>query len=1229
MHVEDLNETDSQGASKDLAIAVIGLALRFPGAADERQFWRNLVTGVESITRLDAAQRAKAGLPSEEGWMAAAGVLEDSECFDATFFGYTPGEAEQLDPQHRIFLECAWTAMESAGYAPRGKPMRAGVYAGATFSTYLLSSVLPHAARNGSGLIENVLGTAGDFLASRVSYELDLTGPALNVQSACSTSLVAVHVACQALIAGECDVALAGGACVRARQLEAYRYQEGGIFSPDGRCRAFDARAAGMVTGNGAGVVVLKRLSDALADRDPIRAVILGTAINNDGGAKTGFTAPSVTGQAAAISEALSLAGVEPHSVSYIEAHGTGTPLGDPIEVSALEQVFRGGAPGSCGLGSVKTNLGHMDAAAGIAGFIKTVLALENRTLPPTLHFTTPNPRLGLENSPFYVVAQARPWTGPTPLRAGVSSYGFGGTNAHVILEEAPAVPGDAPRRDEELLLLSAKSEAALERMTDALAGQLGQGSEPLADVAHTLQVGRARFPFRRAVISGRREEAGAWLSGREPGRVHTVHDEAVRRGAVFLFPGGGAQRVNMGTCFLREPVFREALDRCAGLMRGPLGGDLREVMFAPSERFEAASRELDQPRWLQPALFACDWAFAQLWRSWGVEPEALLGHSLGEYVAACLAGVFTLEEAASLVAARALLVDRMPEGAMVSVLAPVGEVEPLLGAELSVSAINGPGTCVAAGPVEAVGALEKVLAERGLAFKRVRYPRAMHSAMLDPYLADFGRLVSRVKLCPPKLPVVSSVTGRWLGEREATDPAYWVRHLRETVRFSDGLAFLLSSGERAFLEVGPGSILSALVRQHPARTSQPVVASLPDVSAPPASPLVPLGEAWLAGVEIDWERFRAGERRRRVVLPGYGFERERYWLEPVGPSTPEGAGPTGQPLAPLPPRTSPPARTPRRGAAAVPARNDTERMLVECFRDVFRLEEIGIHDDFFSLGGDSLMALRLTARLADRLGTRLALKDVVEAPTPAALAEKLGPASTLAPARPGCLVRLQEGTHGTPLFFVHAAGGQTLFYRELARALGASRLVYGFESVGLEEGVPCHTTVEEMAAHYLEVLRSVRPSGPYLLVGASFGGAVAYEMARRLSAEGHPVPLCALLDSPGPGPLPQRFEDEAKRMRGEALFSEPGRGERLLRVWKTNLEALSRYTIAPWEGGVLQFFRAAEREPWMPEHPELAWIGRCEAVSVEVVPGGHTSMLQPPHVERLAARLRARLTGD
>ncbi|RKH19947.1 acyltransferase domain-containing protein, partial [Corallococcus sp. CA041A] len=1116
--------------------------------------------------------------------------------------------------------------------------------------------------------LAGALGLSGDFLATRVSYELDLTGPAMTVQTACSTSLVALHLACQSLLAGECDLALAGGVSIRTPQLGAHRNQEGGILAPDGRCRPFDVNAAGTAVGNGVGMLVLKRLADAVADRDSIRAIVLGTALNNDGGAKTGFAAPSVQGQAAVIREALSVAGVAPSDVSYVEAHGTATALGDPIEVAALKQVFQGAPPGACGLGAVKSNFGHLDAAAGVAGVIKTVLSMEHRTLPPTLHFTKPHPMLELEGSPFQVVGSTRAWEGPLPLRAGVTALGIGGTNAHVVLQEAPALPEtDAPRRGEEVLLLSAKTEGALERMTAALAERLREHAAPvaaasraeatshaeavavkrqagvdngaasparsappasgawLADVAHTLQVGRARFPWRRFVVVRPGEDAAALLEGRSsagedaPPRIRTVFDEGESRGVAFLFPGGGAQRVNMGEAFLREPAFRAAIDTCAEWLRGPMGADLRDILFAGPERFDAAARELDRPLWSQPALFVCDWALAQLWLSWGVKPDALLGHSLGEYVAACLAGVFTLEEALGLVVARGRLMEAMPPGGMLSVLASVEQVSELVGPAVSVAAINGQETCVLSGPLPELEAAEQALTARGIEHKRVRYARAAHSSMMEPYLEGFAREVARVKLRAPSLPVVSSLTGRWLQEREATSPDYWVRHLRHTVRFSDALGCLLESGDRALIEVGPGTTLTALTRQHPARKTQPVLATLPTKGDAPGSALAALGEAWAAGVDVDWERIRDGERRRRVDLPTYSFDREHYSLDDAAPSPVARDAMAAKAKATGPSKSK--AQAPRRGERVAP-RDATEQSLVECFQTLFRLDDVGIHDDFFALGGDSLVALRLLAMISERFGKRLALKEMLTAPTVELLARKLGGREEGQSLPPG-VASLQQGTRGPPLFFVHAAGGQAVFYRELARAIDASRTAYAFESRGLDPDGPLHTSVDEMATAYLEGLRALQPVGPYLLVGASFGGAVVYEMARRLTAEGHAVPLCAMLDTPGPGDI-ARARTGGVGFAQEQVLADPEQQRRYVRVWEANMTALRDYPMPRFEGGTLQFFRAATVIEHMPKHVELEWLDSGAVLRVETVPGDHQSMLTGGNAEGLGAKLAA-----
>jgi len=692
---EEVNATD---------VAIVGMTCRFPGARNVDQFWQNLCNGVESISFFSDQELEQAGVDRAQlenpNFVKAGSMLEDVDKFDASFFEFAAREAEVTDPQHRVLLECAWEALESAGYDPERFKGRIGVYAGAGMNMYLLNLVSNPALLKSVGAFQIQIGNDKDYLATRISYKLNLKGPSVSVQTACSSSLVAVSFACQSLLDYQCDMALAGGISIRVPQKTGYLFQPGSIASPDGHCRAFDAKAQGTVFGSGAGIVVLKRLKDALADCDYIHAVIKGSAINNDGSSKIGYTAPSVDGQVSVIAEALSLADVESDSITYIEAHGTGTPLGDPIEIAALNKVFRAGTQKKhfCAIGSVKSNFGHLDAAAGIAGLIKTVQSLEHKLLPPSLHFEHPNPEIDFDDSPFYVSETLAEWgNGRGPRRAGVSSFGIGGTNAHIIVEEAPAVTRAKDSRPYQLLLLSAKTGAALEKATGNLLKHLREHRElDLADVAFTLQLGRRAFNHRRALVCRSLDDAIEALEQREAGRVRSHSGEAGVRPVVFMFPGQGAQYINMGLeLYQLEPTFREQVDLCSKLAEPYLGLDLRELMYpqpghsaGPSEVQE---HQLRETRIAQPALFVIEYALAKLYERFGIHPEAMVGHSIGEYVAACLAGVFTLEEALSLVVARARLMQQAPGGAMLSVALPESEVEALLGAHLSLAAVNGP----------------------------------------------------------------------------------------------------------------------------------------------------------------------------------------------------------------------------------------------------------------------------------------------------------------------------------------------------------------------------------------------------------------------------------------------------------------------------------------------------------------------------------------------------------
>jgi acyl transferase domain-containing protein len=896
-----------------LEVAIIGMACRFPGAGEIDSFWHNLRDGVESISTFSDAELIAAGvdpqLLRQPNYVKAGAVLEDVAGFDAAFFDLSPREAELMDPQHRMFLECAVAALEHAGYGLPLERGAIGVYAGANLNTYFFNLYGGLDPTESMGNLHVLTGNDKDYLTTRTSYKLNLHGPSVSVQTACSTSLVAVHLACRAVLSGECTMALAGGISIRVPQQSGYLYEPDGIYSPDGHCRAFDAQGQGTTFGSGVGIVALKRLEDARADGDTIHAVIKGTAINNDGAAKIGYTAPSVSGQADVIAAALTIAEVEADTIGYVEAHGTATPLGDPIEVAALTQAFRLGTSrdGFCALGSVKSNIGHLDTAAGVAGLIKTVQALKHRQIPPSLHFRSPNPQIDFAHTPFYVNTALRDWpSAGAPRRAGISSFGVGGTNAHAIIEEAPAAVPTGPARPWQVLALSAKTPSALRAQTQNLAAYLRQHREvPLADVAYTLQLGRRSFSHRQILICRDHDDALAALEISDPQRLLTAEQRAGNRSVAWLLPGQGTQYPNMGReLYEHEPVFHAQVDHCAELLRPHLGRDLREVLYPQDERRrtndEGANSSfvlrpssdpgglLDQTQYTQPALFVIEYALAQLWLSWGVRPQALLGHSLGEYVAACLAGVFTLEAALALVAARGRLIQQLPGGAMLSVALPEHELQPLLEPQLALAAVNGPALCVVAGPTSSIAALEQQLAASGVQCQRLHTSHAFHSPMLEPILRPFLLELRRVRLRPPQIPIVSNVTGAWLRPDEATDPHYWVRQLQQTVRFADGLQTILREPDSMLLEVGPGQSLISLARQQPAMADRAGAWSLPharDDQPAGACLLTALGKLWLNGVAVDWASFSAHERRRRVPLPTYPFEHQRYWIEAARPT--------------------------------------------------------------------------------------------------------------------------------------------------------------------------------------------------------------------------------------------------------------------------------------------------------------------------------------------------------
>ena len=1013
--------TRRPGEGEEDQIAVVGLAGRFPRAETLDDFWKNLCDGVASISFYSDEELRAAGVHpaflEDPSYVRAQSMLERFDHFDAKFFGFSPREAEITNPQHRLFLETCWQALEDAGIDPAAFKGTIGVFASGSSNTYILDLFArPELIRSLGGLRVQIANEK-ETLPTWVSYKLDLRGPSVNVQTACSSSLVAVHMACQSLLNGECDVALVGGVSVRNLERRGYFYQEGNILSADGYCRPFDATAGGTVDGDGVGVVVLKRLVDAREEGDNLHAVILGSAINNDGALKVGFTAPSEEGQTRVISEALSIAGIEADTLGYVEAHGTGTRLGDPIEVAALSAALRARTKkrGFCALGSVKSNLGHLDAGAGIAGLIKTVLAVKHGILPPSLNFRAPNPEIDFTDSPVYVNKSLAPWkTNGGPRRAGVSSFGVGGTNAHIILEqaleEAPKSPS-GPSREWQLLVLSAKTETALDTATDNLARALGREDAPaLPDAAFTLATGRHPFEHRRALVCREAGEAAAALAARDTQRILSGGGPAVPRQVAFLFPGQGAQQAGATReIYQSEKVFRAEVDRCAEILRPHLGADLREMLYPANG---GAGERLENTRWAQPALFVIDWALAKLWMSWGVRPQALLGHSVGEYVAACLAGVIGLEDALPLVALRGKLMQELPAGGMLAVPLSEAEVTPLLSPDLALAAINAPRRTVVSGPLPAIEELERKLIEKGIEGRRLRTSHAFHSAMMQPMLPAFAERLRTIRFKAPQIPYVSNLTGDWITGEQATDSRFWLRQLREPVRFGDGVARLVEQRAWALLEVGPGRTLITLLKQNPALTAEhQAVGSLVRPShtdSETAALLEACGRLWASGVEIDWPAYYRGERRRRVSLPTYPFERQRYFIEKTAGTaapwtelavrqlehdmneskvetsqddTTDLPGAIRRGVFPQDDTTDLPGEN-RRGVSPVsPTRLALMSLLRGMIQDLtgVELDKVDPQATFLDIGVDSLLMVQAARRVQDQLGVKLTVVQFLE----------------------------------------------------------------------------------------------------------------------------------------------------------------------------------------------------------------------------------------------------------
>ncbi|WP_330319719.1 acyltransferase domain-containing protein [Streptomyces clavifer] len=1115
-------ETTGPQDEDEPAVAVIGMAGRFPGADDLDAFWDNLAAGRESVRPVTDEEFLAAGGAERDlddpTLVRMASVIEGIDRFDSGFFGYSPAEAAVIDPQQRLLLETAYHALEDAACLGAGTGTGTfGVYAGSGDSRYYPAHVHPrYAGQPGSvelvhAATANSLGT----LATRVSYELGLTGPSMSLQTACSTALVAVHTACQDLLDHRCDTALAAAVSLNPSAALGYRYVPDGPFSPDGRCRAFAEDAAGTSSGDGVGAVVLKRLENALADGDRIRAVVRGSAVNNDGRRKVGFSAPSAAGQTEVVLAAQAQAMTDAGTIGLVEAHGTATRLGDPIEVAALTEAFGQSTRrrGHCALGSVKTNIGHLGAAAGIAGFIKAVLALEHRQIPPSLHFGQPNPHIDFAAGPFRVPTALEEWpAGEHPRRAAVSAFGIGGTNAHVILQEGPppaAGPPAArpPAADRRLVLpLSARTAGALRGQAEALARHLERRPElRLDDVAHSLRADRPALRHRLTVTAASREEALSALRGAVPG-TPPPPDGPAR--VAFLLPGGGTQYPGMGAELYRDhDVYRDTVDACARILRPVLGADLRDTMFDRRPTDDTAAFL---------ALVVTEYALARTLMAAGVRPDALIGHSLGEYTAACLAGVIDLDEMLPLVTERIRLI-RAAGGATVGVAAPVEEVLPLLDGELSLGAVNGPAACTVAGYEDAVARFEAELTRRGIPFRRLRIPAAAHSHVLDPLLGTYEKHLRGVTLRPPRIPFVTNVTGTWITDAQATSVQHWIDHTRETVRFADGVGALWER-RPVLVEIGPGDTLTKLATARLAEHTPVTVTTMRHARADAGDGFVlaeALGRLWSAGVDTALPEVPGTPGP--APLPPYAFERHRHWIDAPGARTASGvpsAAASADAGAALAPR-------PRLTTGHVPPRTAREEAVTRLWEATLGIGGIGVRDNFFDLGGDSMRAVLLAGRLRQAGVLDVPASALLAAPTVVGLLtaaddtgarEPGGGGNALAP-----LLPLRARGDAVPLFCVHPGAGVSWRYTGLLPHLGGDQPVYGIQAAGLDGAGPPAPDAASMVASYVDLVREVRPHGPYRLLGWSYGGFVAHAMACALQERGERVELLAMLDAPQP----------------------------------------------------------------------------------------------------------------
>jgi phthiocerol/phenolphthiocerol synthesis type-I polyketide synthase E len=1106
------------------AVAIVGMAGRFPGADDVDELWNLVRGGEEGVSDLADEQLHAAGadeaLTAHPDYVKRAGVLTDVAGFDAEFFGIGPRDAAVMDPQHRHFYECAWTALESAGHVPERFSGTIGVFGGCGPNRYLMNNLLA-----ASGPLDSMgwfllrhTANDKDFLTTGVSYRLGLCGPSVNIQTASSTSLVAVHFAIQSLLSRECDLALAGASTIEFPHGVGYLFHDGEVLASDGHCRAFDEDSSGTVFTSGVAVVALRRLADAMAEGDPILAIIRGSAINNDGADKVSYLAPSVNGHSACVRAALAAAEVDARTVTLLEAHGTGTRVGDPIEVAALTAAFRETTDdnGFCWLSSTKPNIGHVDTAAGVASLIKVVQAMRHRWLPPMAGHTAANGLLDMDRTPFKLSGVGARWdTDGMPRRAGVSSLGVGGTNAHVVVEEAPPAPGSDAVTGPQVLVISARTRAAVDTAAQRLACHLAARPGNLADIAHTLRVGRREFAHRRALVAESVDDALNGLSSNGPAQCAVGEVSDTSPGVILTFPGGGAQYPGMAAGLMngdsRFGVFRSVVQEACDEFSELAGVDLRPMLAAgPADDERSVVFRL--PRVSLPATFIIEVALARQLLGWGIRPRALVGHSLGEYTAAHLAGVFDLSSALELVLARSELLERVSAaGAMGTVALGEEELTSRLDEGVSLAVVNAADECVVSGRAGAVEELLASLASEGIQTQRIPLRAAAHSHLLDPVLDQFAEIVRGITLSEPTMAYTSNLTGTWATPKQATDPEAWVRHFRGTVRFSDGLATALAEGPAVVVEVGPGCALTSYAQRQCPVAAVSTIRHANDPTPDAVYLLRAMARMWTIGLDADWGRIVAAPgRRRKLTLPTYPFQHRVFLVESGDKRIAPGAVTGGVTCS---------GDSAESGSADGDGVGDgTLEFVKALWKDLLGVDVVRTDSDFFELGGHSLIAARVVAAVRKRIGPRLPLAVLVEHPTAQEFAAFVDATligrSKLSAGLPGVLVPLRPAGTKRPFFVVHGAGGHVLNLQGFARSVPIGRPVWGIQAHGNEGIEPPDSTIEQMAHRYLEAVRRVQRAGPYLIGGYSGGGIIALEMARQAAEVGDHVDLVVLFDT-------------------------------------------------------------------------------------------------------------------